>query len=102
MTSATLAATLKAMTEHSHKKDKQAHDLEIRLILHGGLGGSPPLLDGHVVVVPHGTSLAGALGNLGIDHGLVGVASSLGMLLRPDSILEADSIIHIYPLFGGG
>jgi hypothetical protein len=77
--------------------------LEIRLVLHGGLAGAAdPAPGGDVVSVPCGTSLAAALAELGIDAGLVGVASSCGTLLKADTPLERDAVIDLYPIFGGG
>ena len=78
-------------------------DLEIRLVLHGGLGGaSAPAPDGHVIAVSPGTTLAEALERLGVDRGLIGVASRDGELLRPDTLFESDCTVDVYPIFGGG
>ncbi len=78
-----------------------ASDLEIRLILHGGLGGtSAP--ETRLVGVPAGTTLAEALEGVGVERGLIGVASCEGKLLAPETPLQSDAVVDVYPIFGGG
>jgi hypothetical protein len=76
-------------------------DLELRLVLHGGLAGTAAP-EGRKIVVPSGTTLAEALEGIGVDRGLIGVASSGGRLLAPETPLEADCVVEVYPVFGGG
>ena len=49
------------------------------------------------VAVSPGTTLAEALEGLGVDRGLIGVASCDGELLRPDTRFESDCRVDVYP-----
>ena len=76
--------------------------MRIRVVLHAGLpigaGGEAD----EAVAVDEGTTLAAVLTGLGVDLGLVGVASSGGRLMPLESELEADCTVDVYPLVGGG
>jgi hypothetical protein len=76
-------------------------DLELEFVLHGGLAGTA-VPEGRKVVVASGTTLAEALESIGVARGLIGVASSGGKLLVPEAPLEADCVVDVYPVFGGG
>lgn len=77
--------------------------LQIRVITHGNLrqDRSSGSID-DLAVAERGTTLAAVLTRLGIDCGLVGVISSEGRLLRPESVLEKECTVEVYPMFGGG
>lgn len=78
-------------------------DLEVRVIPRGGIERT--LRDQPArwtLVVPPGTTLTTVLTRLGVDGGLVGVASVDGKHVRLDTALESDCEIQIFPVFGGG
>jgi sulfur carrier protein ThiS len=76
---------------------------KIRVITHGGLPrpGRTDSNDDTIVADP-GVTLADVLQSLGIDRGLVGVATLDGRIVGPDAVLKGDGVIHVYPIFGGG
>ena len=78
-------------------------DFEVRVIPRGGIERT--LAEQPVrwtLAVPPGTTLAAVLARLGVDGGLVGVASVDGRHVRLDKALESDCEVQIFPVFGGG
>jgi sulfur carrier protein ThiS len=75
----------------------------IRVITHGGLlGGARTGSTDHTVMVGPGATLAEVLTSLGIDHGMVGVVVADGTIVQLDAVPQNDSVIDVYPIFGGG
>ncbi|MFA4965629.1 MAG: hypothetical protein WC709_08360 [Thermoleophilia bacterium] len=54
------------------------------------------------MVVDPGSTLSEMLTSMGIDQGLVGLAVMDGSIVRLDAVLQADGVVHVYPIFGGG
>ena len=76
---------------------------EIRVVTHDGLLRRGPIgTTDDTVTVDGGTTLAEVLASLGIDRGLLGVATMDGKFVQLDAALQNDCVIHVYPLFGGG
>ena len=78
-------------------------EVEIRVIPCGGIERALAAQPARwTLVVPPGTTLARVLTGLGVDSGLVGVASVGGKHLRLEATLESDCEVQIFPVFGGG
>ncbi len=76
---------------------------KIRVVTHGGLPG-PGRTDStdDTIVVDPGATLADVLRAIGIDRGIVGVATMDGRFVQLDAVLKSDGAIHVYPIVGGG
>jgi sulfur carrier protein ThiS len=78
-------------------------DVQIRVIPCGGIERALAAQPARwTLAVAPGTTLAGVLAGLGVDSGLVGVASVGGRHVRLEATLESDCEIQIFPVFGGG
>ncbi len=75
----------------------------VRVLAHGGLLSPDAGHSRHgTLSADRGTTLAEALQSLGIDPGIVGVATQHGKLVQLNDVLRDEGVIHVYPLFGGG
>jgi sulfur carrier protein ThiS len=72
------------------------------VVAHGGLPCPTRASLTDDISVDPGTTLAEVLQLIGIDRGLVGVASMDGRFVQLDAVLKNGGVIHVYPVFGGG